>query len=91
MSATASDQASVGNPLGSEELRLIDAWWRACNYLSVGMYYLRDNPLLKQPPTIAHVKHRLLRHWGASPALSFTWAHPSRVIKRDDLDVIVLA
>ena len=64
------------NPLDAEELRLINAWWRACNYLSVGMIYLRDNPLLKEPLKIEDVKHRLLGHSGASPALSFTWAHP---------------
>ena len=79
------------SPLTKEELRLIDAWWRACNYLSVGMIYLRDNPLLKEPLKLEHVKHRLLGHWGASPALSFVWAHLNRVIKRDDLDVIFMA
>jgi xylulose-5-phosphate/fructose-6-phosphate phosphoketolase len=79
------------NPLTREELRLIDAWWRACNYLSVGMIYLRDNPLLREPLGIEHVKHRLLGHWGASPALSFIWAHLNRVIKRDDLDVVFMA
>ena len=78
-------------PLNAEELRRIHAWWRACNYLAVGMIYLRDNPLLREPLTIEHVKHRLLGHWGASPALSFVWAHLNRVIKRDDLDVIFMA
>jgi xylulose-5-phosphate/fructose-6-phosphate phosphoketolase len=75
----------------SEELRLIHGWWQACNYLSVGMIYLKDNPLLKEPLKPEHVKHRLLGHWGASPALSFVWAHLNRVIKRDDLDVIFMA
>ena len=84
-------KASSQSPLDSEELRLIDAWWRACNYLSVGMIYLRDNPLLKEPLKLEHVKHRLLGHWGASPALSFVWAHLNRVIKRDDLDMIFMA
>jgi len=79
------------NPLTSDELRLIDAWWRACNYLSVGMIYLKDNPLLEEPLKSEHVKHRLLGHWGASPALSFVWAHLNRVIKRDDLDMIFMA
>ena len=83
--------ASPQNPLASEELRLIDAWWRACNYLSVGMIYLTGNPLLKEPLKPEHTKHRLLGHWGASPALSFVWAHLNRVIKRDDLDVIFMA
>jgi xylulose-5-phosphate/fructose-6-phosphate phosphoketolase len=79
------------SPLNGEQLQLIDAWWRACNYLSVGMIYLRDNPLLGEPLKLEHVKHRLLGHWGASPALSFVWAHLNRVIKRDDLDVIFMA
>jgi xylulose-5-phosphate/fructose-6-phosphate phosphoketolase len=78
-------------PLSSDELRLIDAWWRASNYLSVGMIYLKDNPLLEAPLQSEHIKHRLLGHWGASPALSFVWAHLNRVIKRDDLDVIFVA
>jgi xylulose-5-phosphate/fructose-6-phosphate phosphoketolase len=79
------------SPLSNEELRLIDAWWRACNYLSVGMIYLRDNPLLKQPLKPEHFKQRLLGHWGTSPALSFVWAHLNRIIKRDDLDMIFMA
>src|SRR6516225_151079 len=83
--------ASPPKPLSSEELRLIDSWWHACNYLSVGMIYLRDDPLLKKPLQPEHVKHRLLGHWGASPALSFVWAHLNRVIKRDDLDVLFMA
>jgi len=83
--------APVSNPLTAEELRMINAWWRACNYLAVGMIYLRGNPLLKEPLKIEHVKHRLLGHWGASPALSFSWAHLNRVIKRDDLDVVFIA
>ena len=69
----------------------MDAWFRACNYLSVGMIYLRDDPLLKQPLKPEHMKYRLLGHWGASPALSFVWTHLNRVIKRDDLDVIYIA
>ncbi|HEY6132215.1 MAG TPA: phosphoketolase family protein, partial [Halioglobus sp.] len=79
------------SPLAPDELKRINAWWRACNYLSVGMIYLRDNPLLREPLKIEHIKHRLLGHWGASPALSFTWAHLNRLIKRDDLDVIFMA
>ena len=53
------------------ELQLIHRWWQACNYLSVGMIYLRANPLLREPLRADHVKRRLLGHWGASPALSF--------------------
>jgi xylulose-5-phosphate/fructose-6-phosphate phosphoketolase len=83
--------AARQNPLASDELRLIDSWWQACNYLSVGMIYLTGNPLLKEPLKPEHVKHRLLGHWGASPALSFVWAHLNRVIKRDDLDVVFMA
>jgi xylulose-5-phosphate/fructose-6-phosphate phosphoketolase len=78
-------------PLKPAELATIDAWWRAANYLSVGMIYLQDNPLLAEPLAPEHVKQRLLGHWGASPALSFVWAHLNRVIKRDDLDVIFIA
>jgi xylulose-5-phosphate/fructose-6-phosphate phosphoketolase len=63
-------QVSTQGPLAAETLRLIDAWWRACNYLSIGMIYLQDNPLLREPLKPEHVKQRLLGHWGASPALS---------------------
>src|SRR5262245_2508974 len=86
--ASASKPAS---PLGADELRRMQAWWRACNYLAVGMIYLRANPLLREPLKVEHIKHRLLGHWGASPALSFVWVHLNRVIKRDDLDVIYIA
>ena len=75
-------------PLTREELDRLDAWWRACNYLSAGMIYLRDNPLLKEPLAPAHVKHRLLGHWGTSPGLSFVYAHLNRVIVKHDLDMI---
>ena len=91
MASREASHASAQNPLSSEELRLIDCWWRACNYLSVGMIYLRTNPLLKEPLKPEHVKIRLLGHWGASPALSFVWAHLNRVIKRDGLDMIFIA
>jgi len=82
---------TASNPLTKEQLSLIDAWWRACNYLSAGMIFLKDNPLLKEPLRSEHVKHRLLGHWGTSPALSFVWAHLNRVIKRDDVDMIFIA
>ncbi len=91
MSDERASNTSSHATLTDDELRRIDAWWRACNYLSVGMIYLRDNPLLREPLKVEHVKHRLLGHWGASPALSFAWAHLNRVIKRDDLDVIFMA
>jgi xylulose-5-phosphate/fructose-6-phosphate phosphoketolase len=70
------------------QLNLIDRYWRAANYLSVGQIYLRDNPLLRQPLTLAHVTPRLLGHWGTSPGLSFIYAHLNRVITRDDLNVL---
>jgi xylulose-5-phosphate/fructose-6-phosphate phosphoketolase len=89
--ASHASHASQQNPLGNEELQLMDAWWNACNYLSVGAIYLRDNPLLREPLKPEHVKRRLLGHWGASPALSFVWTHLNRVIKQDDLNVIFIA
>jgi xylulose-5-phosphate/fructose-6-phosphate phosphoketolase len=69
----------------------MDAYWRACNYLAVGMIYLKDNPLLREPLRPEHIKLRLLGHWGASPALSFIWVHLNRLIVRDDLDVVFVA
>ena len=78
-------------PLSAEELHAMNAYWRACNYLSVGMIYLKDNPLLREPLKADHVKHRLLGHWGASPALSFVWVHLNRVIVKHDLDMIFVA
>jgi xylulose-5-phosphate/fructose-6-phosphate phosphoketolase len=77
--------------LSDEELRKIHAYWRACNYLAVGMIYLRDNPLLKEPLKPEQIKYRLLGHWGASPALSFTYIHCNRLIKKYDLDMIFMA
>jgi xylulose-5-phosphate/fructose-6-phosphate phosphoketolase len=78
-------------PLTSEELRKIHAYWRACNYLAVGMIYLRDNPLLKEPLKPEHIKYRLLGHWGASPALSFSYIHLNRLINKYDLNAIFMA
>ncbi len=91
MSHDRASDTSHPAPLSSDELNALDAWWRACNYLAVGMIYLRDNPLLREPLKVEHVKRRLLGHWGASPALAFVWTHLNRVIKRDDLDVIFMA
>jgi xylulose-5-phosphate/fructose-6-phosphate phosphoketolase len=79
------------NPLSHEELSRIDAWWRAANYLSVGQIYLLDNPLLKEPLELRHIKPRLLGHWGTTPGLNFIYAHLNRVIKARDLDVIYVA
>jgi xylulose-5-phosphate/fructose-6-phosphate phosphoketolase len=82
---------AIDKPLSNRELESMNAYWRACNYLSVGMIYLKDNPLLKEPLKPEHVKHRLLGHWGASPALSFAWVHLNRMIVKHDLDVIFVA
>jgi xylulose-5-phosphate/fructose-6-phosphate phosphoketolase len=76
------------SPLNAEELRKIDAYWRAANYLSVGQIYLYDNPLLREPLTLAHIKPRLLGHWGTTPGLNFIYAHFNRLIKLHDLNVI---
>jgi len=84
-------KSSATHPLSTEELRKIDAYWRACNYLAVGMIYLGDNPLLREPLKPEHIKNRLLGHWGSSPALSFTYVHINRLIKKYDLDSIFLA
>src|SRR6185295_8398630 len=77
--------------LTPEELRKIDAYWRAANFLSVGQIYLLDNPLLKEPLTIKDVKTRLLGHWGTTPGLNFIYVHMNRAIKAKDLDMIFLA
>src|SRR6476661_5773099 len=89
--APAAKGQTGSGPLTEKELELIHAYWRACNYLSVGMIYLKDNPLLTEPLKPDHVKHRLLGHWGASPALSFIWVHLNRMIVRHDLDMIFVA
>ncbi len=72
----------------SAELRRLDAWWRAANYLSVGQIYLMDNPLLREPLRREHIKPRLLGHWGTTPGLNFIYAHLNRVIKARELDII---
>jgi xylulose-5-phosphate/fructose-6-phosphate phosphoketolase len=76
------------NAVSKEELERIDRYWRAANYLSVGQIYLLDNPLLRQPVTIEHVKPRLLGHWGTTPGLNFIYVHLNRVIKAHDLNMI---
>jgi xylulose-5-phosphate/fructose-6-phosphate phosphoketolase len=81
----------AGKPLSKDELRLMDAWWRAANYLSVGQIYLLDNPLLKEPLTLEHIKPRLLGHWGTTPGLNFIYVHMNRAIKARDLDMIYVA
>jgi len=73
------------------DLERIDAWWRAANYLAVGMIYLQDNPLLAEPLQPEHIKNRLLGHWGSSPGQAFIWAHANRLIRSQDLDMIYLS
>jgi xylulose-5-phosphate/fructose-6-phosphate phosphoketolase len=82
------DSGIQANPLSAEELRLIDAWWRAANYLSVGQIYLLDNPLLRGPLLPEHVKPRLLGHWGTTPGLNLVYVHMNRVIRAWDLNAI---
>jgi xylulose-5-phosphate/fructose-6-phosphate phosphoketolase len=77
--------------LSADELRNIHGYWRACNYLAAGMIYLQDNPLLRQPLTVEHIKKRLLGHWGTSPGLSFTYIHLNRLINKYDLNAIFMA
>ncbi|HXV79900.1 MAG TPA: phosphoketolase family protein [Candidatus Binatia bacterium] len=74
--------------MSKEQLRLMDAYWRAANYLSVGQIYLYDNPLLKKPLNKKHIKPRLLGHWGTTPGLNFIYVHLNRAIKAHDLDMI---
>ena len=81
-------QVAPQGPFSADELEKINAYWRAANYLSVGQIYLLDNPLLREPLELKHVKPRLLGHWGTTPGLNFIYVHMNRVIKRDDLNVI---
>ncbi len=76
--------------LPPDQLRKIDAWWRAANYLSLGQTYLYDNPLLKQPLRKEHIKPRLVGHWGTTPGLNFIYVHLNRVIKERDLNMIYI-
>ena len=76
--------------LQEQDLRRVDAYWRAANYLSVGQIYLLDNPLLREPLRPEHIKPRLLGHWGTSPGLNFIYAHLNQIIKSRDLNVIYI-
>jgi xylulose-5-phosphate/fructose-6-phosphate phosphoketolase len=87
-SATPSD---LPKPLSSEELRKMQAYWRAANYLSVGQIYLLQNPLLREPLRLENIKPRLLGHWGTTPGLNFIYLHFNRLIKKLDLNVIYIA
>jgi xylulose-5-phosphate/fructose-6-phosphate phosphoketolase len=81
----------LNSALIADELRKIDAYWRACNYMCAGMIYLRDNALLKEPLRPEHCKNRLLGHWGSDPGQTFTWVHLNRVIRKYDLDMIYIS
>jgi xylulose-5-phosphate/fructose-6-phosphate phosphoketolase len=83
--------ANIPAPLTSDELAKVGAYWRAANYLSVGQIYLYDNPLLRQPLKLEHVKPRLLGHWGTTPGLNLIYVHLNRVIKKYDLNVLYIA
>src|SRR5499427_8797259 len=85
---TGNQETRMASALSKKEQTLIDAYWRAANYLSVGQIYLYDNPLLRQTLTKEHIKPRLLGHWGTTPALNFIYVHLNRLIKKHDLNVI---
>jgi xylulose-5-phosphate/fructose-6-phosphate phosphoketolase len=85
---TGDGSKTAAGALSAEELRKLDAYWRAANYLSVGQIYLLDNPLLREPLRPEHVKPRLLGHWGTTPGLNFLYAHLNRQIAARDLSVL---
>jgi xylulose-5-phosphate/fructose-6-phosphate phosphoketolase len=89
--AKAVEAPTERGPLGARELALLDAYWRASNYLAVGQIYLLDNPLLRKPLRKEHVKPRLLGHWGTTPGLNFVYVHLNRVIRKHDLDMLYVA
>ena len=88
---TEGEASTLTERLTSEQLCMLDAWWRAANYLSVGQVYLLANPLLREPLKIEHVKPRLLGHWGTTPGLNFIYVHLNRIIKARDLNVLFIA
>jgi len=88
--ATTVEPPVAQTPLSNEELRRIDAYWRAANYLSVGQIYLFDNPLLRKPLEKEHVKPRLLGHWGTTPGLNFIYVHLNRAIRKFDLNMLYI-
>ena len=90
-SASAANKIASHHPLAAEELRKMDAYWHACNYLCAGMLYLCQNPLLKEPLKPEHIKQRLLGHWGSDPGQTFTWVHLNRLIKKYDLNMIYIS
>jgi xylulose-5-phosphate/fructose-6-phosphate phosphoketolase len=84
-------EAIMNQPLSKDQLQAMDAYWRAANYLSVGQIYLLDNPLLREPLRLEHIKPRLLGHWGTTPGLNFIYVHLNRIIKERDLNMIYIA
>src|SRR5476651_2030426 len=84
-------QSGVTPVLDADMARKIDAYWRAANFLSVGQIYLCDNPLLREPLAVAHIKHMLLGHWGTTPGQNFIYTHLNRAIKKCDLDMIYMS
>jgi xylulose-5-phosphate/fructose-6-phosphate phosphoketolase len=85
------DMSSIVTAADADQLKQMDAYWRAANYLSVGQIYLLDNPLLKRPLQLLHIKPRLLGHWGTTPGLNFIYVHMNRVIVQRDLSMIFIA
>src|SRR4051794_17630036 len=90
MTATTRPATTSAGHLSAEQLRELDAWWRAANYLSVAQIYLMSNPLLREPLTLEHIKPRLLGHWGTTPGLNLLYAHLNRVIRARDLNMIYI-
>jgi xylulose-5-phosphate/fructose-6-phosphate phosphoketolase len=88
---SSAESISSTSALSADEQRKMDAYWRACNYLCVGMLYLLENPLLREPLKAEHIKHRLLGHWGSDPGQTFVWVHLNRLIKKYDLDLIYIS
>src|SRR6058998_498456 len=90
MTPSSTESSAATQPLSLEELRKMNAYWRAANYLSVGQIYLYANPLLREPLKLEHIKPRLLGHWGTTPGLNFIYVHLNRIIKMYDLDIIYI-
>ena len=91
MTVTLNTKTLNQEPLGADDLRKTDAYWRAANYLSVGQIYLCDNPLLREPLALGHIKKMLLGHWGTTPGQNFIYTHLNRAIKKYDLDMIYIS
>src|ERR1700722_1178573 len=87
----ATEEGALHQPLSKEEILKINAYWRAANYLSVGQLYLYDNPLLREPLTIDHIKPLVVGHWGTVPGQNFIYVHLNRVIKKFDLNMFYVA